>query len=154
MSDTQVSKSSALLTFLGSLGGILIFVLIIWIAYLPNRPEPVNAQVGAERKAKADEARAAGISKLTGTEVIDAEAGTVRIPIEQAMKLAVDNYGSLRVAPVTVEVIDTAVVEDETSPVVSEIVEAVEVVEGEIEQIEATPEPVDTAAEEAAEVVE
>lgn len=95
MSDTQASKSSSLLTFLGSLGGILIFVLIIWIAYLPNRPEPVNAQAAADRQAKADEARAAGIALISSTEVIDAEAGKVRIPVDQAMKLLVEDYDSL-----------------------------------------------------------
>lgn len=95
MSDTQPSKGSSLLTFLGSLGGILIFALIIWIAYLPNRPEPVNAEAFAERQVKADEARAAGISKITTTEVINADAGIVRIPIDQAMKLLVEDYDNL-----------------------------------------------------------
>ncbi|MDC0497451.1 hypothetical protein OAN72_00600 [bacterium] len=95
MSDTQATKGSSLLTFLGSLGGILIFFLIIWIAYLPNRPEPVNALATADRQAKADEARAAGIAKVTTTEVIDADLGTVRIPVDQAMKLLVEDYDGL-----------------------------------------------------------
>ncbi len=92
MSETQVTKSSLLLTFLGSLGAILIFVLILFVAYLPNRPDAVNAQVNAARQAKADEARAAGIEKLSNYEVIDAATGTARIPIEEAMKLTVANY--------------------------------------------------------------
>jgi len=92
MSATQVSKGNSLLTFLGSLGAILIFALILFIAYLPNRPDAVNAQVNADRQAKADEARAAGIQKLTTYEVINAEAGTVRIPIKDAMQLTVDAY--------------------------------------------------------------
>ncbi len=92
MSDTQVSKGNSLLTFLGSLGAILIFALILFVAYLPNRPDPVDAQVNATRQAKADEARAAGIKKLTTYEVIDAAAGTARIPIKEAMLLTVDAY--------------------------------------------------------------
>ena len=106
MSETQASKSSSLLTFLGSLGGILIFVLIIWIAYLPNRPAPVNADAAADRQAKADEARAAGTALITTTEVIDAEAGKVRIPVEQAMSILADkkNYDKLVIiAPVVPE---------------------------------------------------
>jgi len=92
MSETQVSKSNSLLSLLGGLGAILIFVLILLIAYLPNRPAPVNAQVNATRQLKADEARAGGIQKLTGYEVVNAAAGTVRIPIEEAMQLTVKAY--------------------------------------------------------------
>jgi hypothetical protein len=81
---------------------------------LPNRPEPVNAQAAAERQAKADEARAAGIAKITATEVIDAAAGKVRIPVDQAMKLLVEDYDSLVTttppAP-TVEAVQEAVEE-------------------------------------------
>ncbi|MDQ8194193.1 hypothetical protein QEH59_07140 [Coraliomargarita sp. SDUM461004] len=94
MSATKVSKGNTLLSFLGSLGAILIFVLILFVAYLPNRPEPVNTQVSLDRQAKADEARAAGLQKLNGYEVINAQAGTARIPIAEAMKLTVSAYQS------------------------------------------------------------
>ena len=94
MSETQISKSNTLLTFLGCLGAFLVFVLIIFIAYLPNRPERVDAQVYATRQAKADESRAAGVQKLTNYEVIDVEAGTARIPIEEAISLTIASYNS------------------------------------------------------------
>ncbi len=94
MSETEISKSNFLFTFLGSLGAILIFVLIIFIAYLPNRPAPVDAEIAAQRQATADEARAAGKSKLEGYEVLNQEAGTVRVPIEAAMELTVKTYQS------------------------------------------------------------
>ena len=94
MSETQISKSNTLLTFLGCLGAFLVFVLIIFIAYLPNRPERVDAQVYVTRQAKADESRAAGIQKLTNYELIDAEAGTARIPIEEAISLTIASYSS------------------------------------------------------------
>jgi hypothetical protein len=94
MSATQVSKSNLLLSFLGGLGAILIFLLILFIAYLPNRPVPVNTQAGIDRQAKADEARAAGVQKLNSYEVINAEAGTARIPIAEAMKLTVAAYNN------------------------------------------------------------
>jgi hypothetical protein len=89
MSETQISKSNSLLTFLGCLGAFLVFVLIIFIAYLPNRPEAVDAQLSAARQAKADESRAAGIQKLTNHELINAETGIARIPIEEAMSLTI-----------------------------------------------------------------
>ena len=135
MSETQVSKSNHLLTFLGSLGAILIFVLILFIAYLPNRPEPVDAQVSADRQAKADEARAAGIKKLTSLEVVDADTAVSRIPIEDAMKVTVTAYKSGEgVFPVAV-----------AEPVVQETTPAPASAEATTE--EATPEP---AVEEAA----
>lgn len=92
MSEAKISKSNTFLTFLGCLGAFLVFVLIIFIAYLPNRPERVDAQVYATRQAKADESRAAGIQKLTNYELIDAEAGIVRIPIEDAISLTIASY--------------------------------------------------------------
>ena len=94
MSEAKISKSNTFLTFLGCLGAFLVFVLIIFIAYLPNRPERVDAQVYATRQAKADESRAAGIQKLTNYELIDAEAGIVRIPIEDAISLTIASYKS------------------------------------------------------------
>ena len=94
MSETQISKSNTFLTFIGCLGAFLVFVLIIFIAYLPNRPERVDAQVYATRQAKADESRAAGVQKLTNYEVIDEEAGTARIPIEEAISLTIASYNS------------------------------------------------------------
>ena len=94
MSEAKISKSNTFLPFLGCLGAFLVFVLIIFIAYLPNRPERVDAQVYATRQAKADESRAAGIQKLTNYELIDAEAGIVRIPIEDAISLTIASYNS------------------------------------------------------------
>ena len=94
MSEAKITKSNTFFTFLGCLGAFLVFLLIIFIAYLPNRPERVDAQVYATRQAKADESRAAGIQKLTNYELIDAEAGIVRIPIEDAISLTIASYNS------------------------------------------------------------
>lgn len=92
MSEKQISKSNFLLTILGCLGAFLVFGLIIFIAYLPNRPPPVDSEIIAERQIKADEARAAGIKKISNLEIIDLDAGIARIPIEDAMLLAVSSY--------------------------------------------------------------
>lgn len=90
--EQNISKSGFWLTVLGGLGGMLIFVLILYVAYLPNRPEPVDQQIVEERGRKADEAIAAGKAKIEGYEVVDAEEGTVRIPIKRAMELTVRSY--------------------------------------------------------------
>ena len=94
MTETQISRSNIFLTFLGCLGALLVFVLIIFVAYLPNRPKRVDAQVYATRQAKADESRAAGVQKLTNYELIDAVAGTARIPIDVAINLTIASYNS------------------------------------------------------------
>lgn len=89
MSD-QSSSNSFLATFLGSLGAILIFALIIFLAYLPNRPEPINQAVAEARQAKADEARAAGAAKISNY-AVNAD-GSVQIPVDAAMDLVVEDY--------------------------------------------------------------
>lgn len=92
MSQPELSTSSRLLSLVGIIGAILVFGAILFVAYLPSRPDPIDQAVNEERQAKADQARAAGVAKLVGFEVIDAEAGTVRIPIADAMDSTVAAY--------------------------------------------------------------
>lgn len=94
MPDNKVSGSSALLNFAGSLGLILIFVLIIRIAYLPNRPEPIHTETDLKRQNQADKDLAAGLAKISVPEVIDADARKIRIPIRQAMRQVVKDYNN------------------------------------------------------------
>jgi hypothetical protein len=91
MSD-QPSSNSKLPTFLGSLGAILIFALIIFLAYLPNRPQPIDQSIAAARQAKADEARAAGIAKISKYAVNG--DGSIQIPVDAAMEIVVKNYNN------------------------------------------------------------
>jgi hypothetical protein len=97
MSETNASKGHFWPTFFGSLGAILIFGLIIFLAYLPNRAAPINEEVSATRRAKAAESRAAGIQKISNFEMINAESGIARIPIADAMSLTVAAYQSGKV---------------------------------------------------------
>ncbi|MFO8028170.1 MAG: hypothetical protein R6U56_10945 [Opitutales bacterium] len=89
MSD-QTSSQSIWPTFLGSLGAILIFALIIFLAYLPNRPEPVDQAASEERQAKADEAQAEGTAKITKYAVKGDDS--IQIPVEEAMDFVVEEY--------------------------------------------------------------
>lgn len=89
MSDST-SSQSFVPTFLGSLGAILIFALIIFLAYLPNRPEPIDQAANAERQIKADEARAAGLAKIT--KYARNPDGTIQIPVDVAMGLVTNEY--------------------------------------------------------------
>ncbi|PXA05030.1 hypothetical protein DDZ13_03440 [Coraliomargarita sinensis] len=91
MSD-QSSSKSFLPTFLGSLGAILIFALIIFLAYLPHRPEPIDQAAAEERQAKADQARAEGIAKISKYAVKG--DGSVQIPVDAAMDLVIEDYNN------------------------------------------------------------
>mgnify|MGYP000279264867 CR=1 FL=1 len=94
MSQSELSNSSRLLSFAGIIGALLVFAVIFYVADLSNSASAVDQVANEARQAKADEARAAGAAKLAGYEVIDAEAGVVRIPIEEAMAATVAAYGS------------------------------------------------------------
>lgn len=90
MSHNSAKQNSFWPTFLGSLGAILIFALIIALAYLPNRPEPINQAVAEARQLKADEARAAGVAKISKYAV--GADGSIQIPVDAAMNLVTDEY--------------------------------------------------------------
>ncbi|MGB0743832.1 MAG: hypothetical protein ACPGSB_04835 [Opitutales bacterium] len=90
MTQSSSQQSSFWATFFGSLGAILIFALIIFLAYLPNRPEPVDQTIKEERQAKADQARAEGIAKITKY-AVNAD-GSVQIPVDMAMDLVTNEY--------------------------------------------------------------
>ena len=92
MSKTEPPKVNHLLSLTGIVGTILIFAVILYVAYLPGRPPAVNSKIAEKRKQTADETRAAGLAKITGYEIIDAETGFVRIPIEEAMNSTVEAY--------------------------------------------------------------
>lgn len=89
MSDQPTSKSKWP-TFLGSLGAILIFVLIIFLAYLPYRPQPIDQAAYETRQIKADESRAAGIAKIS--KFAANPDGSIQVPVETAMELVVKQY--------------------------------------------------------------
>ena len=92
MSWKESSTANQLLSLVGIAGVILVFAVVLYVAYLPGRPPAIDRQQGEERRQAADEAHAAGMAKITGFEVIDPEAGTVSIPIEKAMDLTVKAY--------------------------------------------------------------
>lgn len=94
MSQKESFTVNRLLSLTGIFGSILVFAVILYVAYLPGRPSAVDQETAEKRKQTADEARAAGLAKITGYEVIDSEAGLVRIPIEEAMDLTVMEYNN------------------------------------------------------------
>ena len=84
MSDLA-PKSGFFVTAVAVIGGFLIFVLILVIAYLPNKPAPLPEGT------KTPEERAAILSELaTSYGWVDQTKGVVRLPLERAMQLTIE----------------------------------------------------------------
>ena len=92
MKQPASNTNSSLLTFVGAIGAILIFALIIFVAYLPNIPDPADQDIRDKRQSDADTVRAEGVAKLNRYELIDKDSGTVRIPIDKAKSLTLQAY--------------------------------------------------------------
>jgi hypothetical protein len=92
------SKSSSpdnlLLSFLGGLIVILLFVAVIYFGYLPHKSDPIDFNIEQERILKANDSMAEGISKLNNYKVLDADKKIYQIPIESASFKALQKYRS------------------------------------------------------------
>ncbi len=92
MKQSATKTNNTLFTFIGAIGAILIFALIIFVAYLPNMSDPADQDVRDKRQSDADAVRAEGVAKLNRYELIDKESGIVRIPIDKAKSLTLQAY--------------------------------------------------------------
>ena len=77
-------------SILGVLGSLLIFIFIIIIAYLPNRSESIDSERIKERELNLKQNKAAQQSQANNYGWIDKTAGVIRIPIDEAVELAVE----------------------------------------------------------------
>jgi hypothetical protein len=91
MSDAA-PKTGFLITAAAVIGGFLIFALILVVAYLPNKPEalPQGTKTPEERATILRELRAKETAAATSYGWVDQTKGVVRIPIERAMQLTVE----------------------------------------------------------------
>lgn len=89
MSDTTPSTSNFVATVLAAMGGLAIFLLILLVAYLPQKPEPLGDGVltPEERKAALAELQAKHRQATTTYDWVDQTAGVVRIPVDTAMEI-------------------------------------------------------------------
>ena len=100
MSDAHSScssegKCSFTTTLLAVIGGFAIFVVILLVAYLPNRkglPQGVGSKPPAEGKAILQELRGKEHTTATTYAWVDREKGVVRIPIERAIELTIQEH--------------------------------------------------------------
>lgn len=85
------SAANMLGTIVLVLVGILLFGIFMLIAYVPNRPAPLDEATITKRLDNREKLEAEQEQKATSYEVIDKEAGVVRIPIERAMQVVADS---------------------------------------------------------------
>jgi hypothetical protein len=93
MSDSThtPSSSGSWVTIAASIGGFAIFALIVFIAYLPKKPDPLpdGARTPERRKSALAELRAKEKAAVTSYGWVDQNAGIVRIPVEEAVKITI-----------------------------------------------------------------
>lgn len=96
MSDTPPSKSGSWIAFVAALGGFSIFGLILLVAYLPKKPVPLaeGQRTPEQRKTALAELRAKEQSAATTYAWIDQGQGVVRLPIEEAMRLTLQELSA------------------------------------------------------------
>jgi hypothetical protein len=93
MSDSThtPSSSGSWVTIAAAIGGFAIFALIVFIAYLPKKPAPLpdGARTPEQRKSALAELRAKEKAAVTTYGWVDQNAGVVRIPVEEAVKITI-----------------------------------------------------------------
>lgn len=92
--SAEPSENRALLSALAWVGVILLFVLIVWLAYLPTRPQPIDQALIDQRKKTLADVKAKQAKLVSSYEIVDAQNKIVRIPVERAMELTVQRLNS------------------------------------------------------------
>ena len=90
MSDNSCCQKSA--SFIGILGAFLVVGVLVYAMKQYTRPAPLNTARIEERKKALAEIRAESERGLHSHEVVDAGKGVVRLKIDRAMELTVEEY--------------------------------------------------------------
>lgn len=80
-------------TFLAGAGAFLVVALLVVAMKHYTAPAPLNASRSAERAAARKEVREAAEKTLSNAEVTDVLKGNVRLKIDRAMEITVEEYG-------------------------------------------------------------
>ncbi len=93
-SSASESNGSFSATLLAAIGGFAIFALILVVAYLPNKAAPAGDGVRTpeQRKAALAELRGKEHTAATSYGWVDKDKGVVRLPLERAIELAIQEH--------------------------------------------------------------
>ncbi|HSH09382.1 MAG TPA: hypothetical protein VK995_03285 [Oceanipulchritudo sp.] len=86
----EPSDKTVLLSALGWIGVILVFGLVVAVAYLPNRAVSQESRNVEIRMKILNDVRGEQARLVNAYEWVNQPEGVVRIPVERAMKLAVE----------------------------------------------------------------
>lgn len=89
-SDSCCSQKT--ISFLGILGAFLVIAALVYAMKYYTRPAPLNQARVEERKKALAEIRAEDARALNSYEVIDAGKTLVRLKIDRAMELTIEEY--------------------------------------------------------------
>ncbi|MFH1499330.1 MAG: hypothetical protein ABII82_16075 [Verrucomicrobiota bacterium] len=99
MSDASApSNTNFLVTLVAAIGGFAIFVIILIVAYLPGKPEPLpeGALSPEARKTALADLRAKEKEALTTYGWVDQANGVVRLPVDRAVELTIQELNANR----------------------------------------------------------
>lgn len=96
MSDKPDSSKNFLVTLSAAIGGFAIFLLILYIAYLPQKPAPLpqGSKTPAERTATLADLRSKEKAATTNYGWIDQPKGVVRLPTDRAVELTIQELNA------------------------------------------------------------
>lgn len=86
----EPSDRKVLVSALGWIGVIFVFFLVVAVAYLPNRAASTEEKQTEERMTIRNEVIGEQTRLVNATEWVNQGEGVVRIPVERAMRLAVE----------------------------------------------------------------
>ena len=90
MSDNPCCQKA--LSFFGILGAFLVVGLLVYIMKQAVAPPPFNEARVQERKAALAEIRDASAKALNSYESVDPNTNSVRLTVERAMELTIEEY--------------------------------------------------------------
>ena len=85
-----------MMSILGALGSLLLFLFILFVTYLPQRDQDPLARTTEQRLEYLREVETTAAREMTSLEVADPTSQTYKIPVDRAMELTIQEYKEKR----------------------------------------------------------
>lgn len=89
VSAQNENKSALIVSIVAIAGAFLIMAAMVWLVSQYVRPAPVDQTRAESRRRELDQLRRTSLEQLGGYGFVDAPKGQVRLPIERAMELMI-----------------------------------------------------------------